>query len=262
MTRSSAASATTPTTPHQASAPVIVAPTRRVTPLPQTSGLSSIVLPSLRRRQTKAIKELRLSQLNLAKILHDRREATSSINALQEDQKTKRIRKLKASQQDVSSQICEHQAAMQSFETGNRRIKDMEAAGDLKEGLKTLLAIHREQREIVHNLYTEKISQVQNKASKLKEAERELKDTLLNLGAALKSLQTGRQRSKAQKKLFRDHQVLCTTVHGIGVSINVLGIDSLEKEKMKKMNQVDRDIQCLSKRVHYHGECIQSLCSF
>jgi hypothetical protein len=231
------------------------APSPTFVPCPLVASLS------LRHRQTKAIKELRVTQQTLVKQVHDRNEVVRSSSTLREEQKTKRIRKLQASQHTISNQILEHQISIQSLQTDSLRTKDKEVVNDLKSGLNTLWSIYRGQQELIHSLYTEKIFQVQNKVATLKVEQCQLRDTLLDYGAALKFIQSSRQHSRELRKLEREQQILCTNVNGIGESIGSLTVDTLQKGQLKNMAKQERALQCFSKRISDHGEAIQSICA-
>jgi hypothetical protein len=214
-----------------------------------------------RLQQSKAVKELKVSQQNISKYIQDRRTCVLSLGTLRQEQQTKRIHKLKISQQRLSRQLRDHQDALQSLHTDNLRRKDKKVVDGMKRELETLLSSHHEQRALVHSLYSEKISQEQNRVARLKDNQQRLKETLLDYGAALKTLHSRRQQSKGIRKLEREQQDLCRKVHGLGEPIHSINIDTLEREHVKRTNQLERNLESLFKRVGDHGGAIQSLCS-
>jgi hypothetical protein len=230
--------------------------------IPQRSNSASSPRSIGRRlQQSKAVKELKVSQQNLSKYIQDRRTCVLSLGTLRQEQQTKRIHKLKISQQRLSMQLRHHQDSLQSLLTDNLKRKDKKVVDGMKRELETLLKSHHEQRALVHSLYSEKIYQEQSRAARLKDDQKRLKETLLDYGAALKTLHRSRQQSKGIRKLEREQQDLCRKVHGLGEPIHSININTLEREHLKKTNQLERDLESLSKRVGDHGGAIQSLCS-
>eukprot|EP00980_Cylindrotheca_fusiformis_P003858 scaffold858_cov123-Cylindrotheca_fusiformis.AAC.34 len=249
--------------------PTTIQPASNVRQLAAARSPSTTPRLSLGRRlsQSKHVKELRVVHEAISQLLLDSGSALLSIHSLEHYQQVKSLQKLKSSHEGLALKIEDHKMLLESLSTDCLGRNDRDSVRGMKQGLAWLSSSEREQWEMIHCLFLEKVSEENARVCRMKEEQKRLKETLLDYGGVLKSLPRrgnsggGGQGGRRRRKLLREHEDLSMKVHGLSSQIRTVSIASLDRNRMKMTFRLERELRTLWEGISVHGTAIQSVCS-
>ncbi|CAJ1942130.1 unnamed protein product [Cylindrotheca closterium] len=211
---------------------------------------------------SKMVKDLKVAQQSIVKQVHDHRNIIFTLGTCRQDQQTKRICKLRASQSKLTNDMEDHCAAMEDIPLDSLRRRDSRRIEEMQSELEVKKTTHREQSELVNTLYTTRLTQERARVARLREEQRKLNDTLRDYGAAIKALHHNRNTNTGGIRLRgRKQRHLTDRVGALGDAIQSINLNMLERDHVKKMKHAEDGLIALVQRVGDHGASIQSMCS-